>query len=263
MSLEGNLKDFPLPEILQLLGLQKKTGILVVRSEIDTGMVFFFKGDVIYAVVQSVPDRIGDILLRMEKVTMDHLQQAFMSSGTEGLGLQLGKTLMTLQIITPKDFEEVVRQQIEEVITYLFRWGSGRFKFDPTFLPAEEDVVARIAFDALIMEGVRKMDEVSRSEERYPRNAVLHVPPGVSRELAKIYLQLTDFTVFREIDGKMTIGELLEKLGMSEYDVYKSLTDLLAEGLVAYKSGGPAPAPKPEGGAELEQALIAPDGPAV
>ena len=35
MALEGTLKDFALPDIFQLIGLQKKTGVLYLRDERD------------------------------------------------------------------------------------------------------------------------------------------------------------------------------------------------------------------------------------
>ena len=33
MALEGTIKDFGLPDIFQLIGLQRKTGILTLKNE--------------------------------------------------------------------------------------------------------------------------------------------------------------------------------------------------------------------------------------
>jgi len=53
-SMSGTIDEVPLPDLLQLFGSSKKTGVLVVKGEADTGKIFLEKGIVIYA---SVNDR--------------------------------------------------------------------------------------------------------------------------------------------------------------------------------------------------------------
>lgn len=53
-SMSGTIDEVPLPDLLQLFGSSKKTGVLVVRSDADTGKIFLEKGFVVYA---SVNDR--------------------------------------------------------------------------------------------------------------------------------------------------------------------------------------------------------------
>lgn len=53
-SMSGTIDEVPLPDLLQLFGSSKKTGVLVVRGEADTGKIFLEKGIVVYA---SVNDR--------------------------------------------------------------------------------------------------------------------------------------------------------------------------------------------------------------
>ncbi|MBI4726323.1 DUF4388 domain-containing protein [candidate division TA06 bacterium] len=57
MGLEGNLKDFDLADILQLISLGKKTGALNVGSESDKGAIFFEGGAAVFA---SAGDIHGD-----------------------------------------------------------------------------------------------------------------------------------------------------------------------------------------------------------
>ena len=49
MALEGTLKDFALPDILQLIGLQKKTGTLLLRDETDEVTITFKDGSLVSA----------------------------------------------------------------------------------------------------------------------------------------------------------------------------------------------------------------------
>ncbi len=57
MGLEGNLKDFDLADILQLISLGKKTGVLNVSTESDKGDIFFEEGSAVFA---SAGDMHGD-----------------------------------------------------------------------------------------------------------------------------------------------------------------------------------------------------------
>ena len=49
MALQGTLKDFALPDILQLIGIQRKTGILTMENDEDTVTVQFVQGNVVGA----------------------------------------------------------------------------------------------------------------------------------------------------------------------------------------------------------------------
>jgi hypothetical protein len=54
MGLEGNLKDFDLADILQLISLGKKTGALNVGTESDKGAIFFEEGTAVFAVAGDI-----------------------------------------------------------------------------------------------------------------------------------------------------------------------------------------------------------------
>ena len=47
MALEGNLNSFGLSEILQLISVQQKTGMLTVQSEHGNGVMFFRDGQLV------------------------------------------------------------------------------------------------------------------------------------------------------------------------------------------------------------------------
>ena len=50
MSLVGNLEDLSLPDILQIVSLSKKSGILTVEREGKQGRIFINEGRVIQTV---------------------------------------------------------------------------------------------------------------------------------------------------------------------------------------------------------------------
>jgi hypothetical protein len=79
MALEGTFKDFGLADIFQLVGLQKKTGVLTVRAgggRLVT--VSFEKGMVVFAdeFQRGEAERLGSVLLRTRRLTEEQLARA-------------------------------------------------------------------------------------------------------------------------------------------------------------------------------------------
>src|SRR5579859_1869933 len=57
MALEGTLKDFPLPDIIQLLSLSRKTGAVEILCSdgFGTGRLYFHQGKVVTATLEDLP----------------------------------------------------------------------------------------------------------------------------------------------------------------------------------------------------------------
>ena len=64
MSLVGNLEDLGLGEILQIVSLSRKSGILALHSKGREGRVVFRQGQVIRATSTTYQESLGDVLAR-------------------------------------------------------------------------------------------------------------------------------------------------------------------------------------------------------
>lgn len=53
-SMSGSIDEIPLPDLLQLLGSSKKSGVLVVRSDDDVGKIYLRKGIVCFASINDL-----------------------------------------------------------------------------------------------------------------------------------------------------------------------------------------------------------------
>jgi pSer/pThr/pTyr-binding forkhead associated (FHA) protein len=52
-TMTGSIAEVPLPDLLQLFGASKKSGVLVVRTERDVGKIYLDTGRVVYATVND------------------------------------------------------------------------------------------------------------------------------------------------------------------------------------------------------------------
>jgi pSer/pThr/pTyr-binding forkhead associated (FHA) protein len=52
-SMSGAIDEVPLPDLLQLFGSSRKTGMLVVKTDTDTGKVFLERGSIVFAAINE------------------------------------------------------------------------------------------------------------------------------------------------------------------------------------------------------------------
>jgi Domain of unknown function (DUF4388)/FHA domain len=55
-TMSGSIEEVPLPDLLQLFGTSKKSGVLVIRTEDDVGRIFLKKGVVAFALINDLDD---------------------------------------------------------------------------------------------------------------------------------------------------------------------------------------------------------------
>ena len=76
MSLVGNLEDLPLADILQIVSLSKRTGILTIETQEGKNVIVFKDGLIISAACPSPKIKnLGQVLLERQLVTPSRLQE--------------------------------------------------------------------------------------------------------------------------------------------------------------------------------------------
>ena len=55
-TMSGSIEEVPLPDLMQLFGTSKKTGVLVIRTEDDVGRIYLKKGNISFAIITDLDD---------------------------------------------------------------------------------------------------------------------------------------------------------------------------------------------------------------
>jgi hypothetical protein len=55
-TMSGSIEEVPLPDLLQLFGTSKKSGVLVIRTEDDVGRIYLKKGAIAYAIINDLDE---------------------------------------------------------------------------------------------------------------------------------------------------------------------------------------------------------------
>lgn len=175
MSLAGNLEDLGLGEILQIVSLSRKTGVLSLTSGGRNGSVFFRKGQVVRATSSAYRQSLGVVLIQKGVIDPVVLRKALAIQQEQGFSDRLGVILVKNFSISQETVEEVVREQIENVVFSLFNWGDGDFKFEvqdnidtvdgPELDPLQFMLDQGLNPQFLAMEGTRKLDEKRNADQ--------------------------------------------------------------------------------------------------
>jgi CheY-like chemotaxis protein len=130
MSLVGNLEDLGLGEILQIVSLSRKSGVLSLFSRGREGKIIFRQGQVIQAAMDGPRRHLGEALLKKGVIDDTTLRKALAIQAGEGAGERLGDILAKRFAVDVETIEEIVREQIERVVYSLFSWDEGSFDFE-------------------------------------------------------------------------------------------------------------------------------------
>jgi tetratricopeptide (TPR) repeat protein len=234
MAIEGPLRELSIQDVLQLLELAHKTGVLTVRSDRlnDEAIVHFSKGEVVFAVRRRSTRRLGQLLIRAGKLTQRELDRALDLQRADPTQ-RLAEILLEMGSISEEELERQLRFQMEETIFELMAWDEGYFKFEERAEISQQRLLAKVRVEGLLMEGVRRIDEWTRLESKVPSpESVPTLSTATEREATPLDLRTEQWEVLAEIDGERDIRQLAADLGRSAFDVAKTIYGLVTAGVV-------------------------------
>jgi FixJ family two-component response regulator len=130
MSLVGNLEDLGLGEILQIVSLSRKSGILSLQNHSREGKIFFHNGQVIRATSSAFRENLGDLLMRKGVVDVDTLKKALFLQRQSDPPPRIGQILWEHMNVSREVIEETVKEQVERIVYSFFGWPEGTFSFE-------------------------------------------------------------------------------------------------------------------------------------
>jgi tetratricopeptide (TPR) repeat protein len=225
-----SLAENDFPDLIQALHQRHWTGTMALTHMGQVKSVMVHEGKLVFASSSSKDDRLGDLLLRRGRIS---LQQYLEASQEMGKGKRLGHILVQQGALEPADLVKVVVEHTQEVIYSVFQWVEGFYRLKDG-LDGEEKITLKMSTPDVILEGIRRIDAWSRIERgiggidaRYERvedwekeakhmsltpetRAVLVEHEGVKsvREICQQASMLSDFELCRTVWAFRVIGVL-------------------------------------------------------
>ena len=164
MSLVGNLEDLSLGDILQIISLSQKSGVLALSSDQGCARIVFRSGLVHAARLKGQPNSLREMLIA--RAVIDPAVYDASISLAQDLGVPVEQALEHDAGIRRDQIVEWIHGTVEAAILEMFTWPAGDFSFDVRneLDPEDPQLVLEIGMNAqyLAMEGLRLRDERER-----------------------------------------------------------------------------------------------------
>ncbi len=230
MPVQGDLGTMALADLLQWIGVTRKTGLLEIERNGQIKRIEFRKGLIGACSSDDRESQLGQYLIARKKINPSQLEDATRIM-RERSGLRLGSVLVDMGLLTEKDVTRFVAANVEVTIQALFDWEDADFRFHEgaTFDPCGVEV--NLPVSDILLRGIQYQDEIKMFREAFPSSGVVlrrtDLPsPGqlLEREMTR--------RIFEAIDGERTIAQLLRVSHASDLLVLKFLYRLHQLGLV-------------------------------
>jgi hypothetical protein len=247
MALKGTLRDFSLADIFQLIGIQRKTGVLTLKSQKEVVTVSFVEGSVVSAdaLQRRLEDRLGTVLVKSGRISEMQLQEALRIQ--KNTLKRMGSILVENRFIDAQALRDALQVQISQMVYRLFRWRDGEYDFSQEgHVDYDKDLVSPMSAESILMEGARILDEWPMIEKgigsfgsvfRHANVEIAASPGGADAsagdEAARaVTLNDQERLVYALVDGKRTVQEIIERSALSEFDTCRILFELIGRHLV-------------------------------
>jgi hypothetical protein len=227
--LAGDLSVFPPADLLNFLHNGDRDGVLLARTEEFERSVALIRGNVAWASSSSPGERLGEVACRMGLLGRSRLQQVVRAARDPLDRRRIGQVLVESGAMQPQDLTRAVRQQVIEIFLGLLVAHSGAFVFLQGCEAARLPSNFALDTEALLLDGLRRLDEMEHFRSRVPG---LWVRPRRSAVPASDELSDDAKLLLSAADGRTTLARIAADTALGEFEATRETYRLVVAGLL-------------------------------
>ncbi len=235
--LSGDISDFSLSDLLQLLDATKATGKLSLYSPLMTAELYFDKGNIYYGSTSKQGKSLlsGEIIEKKLNVSREAFYRAYRTAKKSGVPIL--RAFVDEKILTEDEIMKILEERTREAVYSSMELDSGNFFFEKMQIPGHlADVKVRIPASHLILEGARRVDERKYAARMFQDPDMVFIRLMTDVAMEDINLDDNELRIFSLIDGKRTLGDIIKMSGMEENEVKRIIYTLTRAGILKKKT---------------------------
>lgn len=224
--MEGDMREFPLAEILQFISLGSRTGVLeIVRRDGVYGVIF---------TAGTITGLTADGWTLAQELRDSNLLPPDVLTGLLSVNTtiqDLRAAILTGGYLTADEWTAFVSRQVERLLYSLFDVRDGRFRFRQSATGEGQWLPVRVSADRAVLEGTRWSETWSRAAAIVPSRQTRFERTGsVPRQSIRISpIQWRVYVASAEPGNLM---QLAARSVLAEVEVIESLQFLMSCGLL-------------------------------
>jgi uncharacterized protein DUF4388 len=221
--LAGDLAGFPIADFLAFVHQSRLSGMLTVAADGVERSIAFQDGEVRSAHSTAAGERIGEVAVRLGFATEAQVAQA------SATGKPIGKALADEGVLAANDLWKCLHEQVTAVFHAILLSPAGTFHLIDDDPGERLGTPLAVNTQALLMDGIRRIDELSLFRARIPGPQVFLRRKDPPRTVT---LRPTENDLLALVDGRRTVAEIATAAHLSEFDATKVLYHLAEAGYV-------------------------------
>jgi hypothetical protein len=244
MALKGNLRDFTITQLLNLINLAQKTGTLVIESPGQAAWVSFREGKLAYAQIGKEDAGLASILYAAKRLNAAQHRLIKERAGKMS-DKELGLLLINANYISQQDILGSLQNHFTAILQRLFTWGDGFFRFENDILPPDGKILVRVNLENIILEGSRRLREYEQLQDEIPSlEMALKFVERPGTNIRSLSLSVDEWRVVSFINPRNTIRKIATTVKKNDVEIRRIVYGLLQAGLVEIvRPVGIAPVP--------------------
>jgi len=243
MALKGNLRDFTITQLLNLISLAQKTGALMIEGPTEAAQVYFREGKLAFACIGQEDGSLAGVLQRSQKISMGQYR-LLRERAAHMSDKELGLLLINAGYVSQEDILSSLQQYFISIVRRLFTWVEGFFHFEAGQVPPSDKITVRLDLENLIIEGSRQLREWDLLQQEIPSlDMALKFTDRPGTNIRNINLSVEEWRVISYVNPKNTMRQIMRAAKMNELEIRRVAYGLLQAGLVEIIRPEGAPIP--------------------
>jgi hypothetical protein len=232
MALKGNLQDFSITQLLNLVNVARKTGTLVIERSQEHVYLSFKEGKLSYARDGNGDASLTMVLYRAKKLSAPQVRA--INDRSSGMSdKELGLVLINSNYMSQQDILSSLQAFYLGMLNRVFTWNDGSFYFDNQLLPPKDKITVRIGLENIIIEGTRRMREWEQLQGEIPSlEMALKFSQRPGLNIRNLNLSADEWKVISFINPKNTIRQIAKTTNKNDLEIRRIVFSFIQAGLV-------------------------------
>jgi hypothetical protein len=254
MALKGNLADFSATQILNLINLARKTGILHIYEPVTTNetitdgagntrpkvvpgderaTIAFREGKLLLASLGPQDGHLANVLHKAGKLNAEQAR-IIRERGAKYSDKALALMLINANYVTQADIVRSIQKYTLDIVFDIMTWRTEPFTFEDNVTPPADRITVPIDLKNVIIEGTRRAEKIDPEiyEELPNLDMALKFPDTPGDKFKGIHLSVEEWRVVAFINPKNTIRQIAKACNMTETEIRRVVYGLLQAGMV-------------------------------